>query len=56
VASLFLEAQLNLRRFNSVDWTGGAGGTIPGYLPRGLDFTGPSLSLGVQLHLRDGPG
>jgi len=56
VASLFLEAQLNLRRFNSVDWTGGAGGTIPGYLPRGLDFTGPSVSLGVQLHLRDGPG
>jgi hypothetical protein len=54
VASLFLEAQLNLRRFNSVDWTGGAGGAIPGYLPRGLDFTGPSVSLGVQLHLRDG--
>jgi hypothetical protein len=56
VASVFLEAQLNLRRFNSVDWTGGAGGAIPGFLPRGLDFTGPSLSLGVQLHLRDGSG
>jgi len=56
VASLFLEAQLNLRRFPSVDWTGGSGGTIPGYLPRGLDFTGPSVSLGVQLHLRDGHG
>ena len=56
VASVFLEAQLNLRRFTSVDWTGGAGGTIPGYLPRGLDFTGPSVSLGVQLHIRDSPG
>ncbi|MFL5385701.1 MAG: hypothetical protein ACJ8GN_24570 [Longimicrobiaceae bacterium] len=53
VASLFLEAQLNLRRFTSVDWTAGAGGTIPGFLPRGLDFSGPSLSLGVQIHIRD---
>ena len=55
VASLLLESQLNLRRFPSVDWTAGAGGTIPGYLPRSLDFTGPSVSLGVQLHLRDSP-
>lgn len=55
LVSLFLEGQLNLRRFNSVDWTGGAGGPIPGYLPRGLDFTGPSVSLGVQIHLRDSP-
>jgi len=54
VASLFLEAQLNLRRFTSVDWTAGAGGTLPAFLPRGLDFTGPSLSLGVQVHVRDG--
>jgi hypothetical protein len=53
VASLFLEAQLNLRRFTSVDWTAGAGGTIPAFLPRGLDFSGPSLSLGVQIHIRD---
>jgi hypothetical protein len=53
VASVFLEAQLNLRRFTSVDWTGGAGGTIPGFLPRGLDFTGPSVSVGVQIHVRD---
>jgi len=53
VASVFLEAQLNLRRFTSVDWTGGTGGTIPGFLPRGLDFTGPSLSVGVQIHVRD---
>jgi hypothetical protein len=53
VASVFLEAQLNLRRFTSVDWTGGAGGTIPGFLPRGLDFTGASLSVGVQVHVRN---
>jgi hypothetical protein len=52
-ASLFVEVQLNLRRFNSVDWTGGAGGTIPGFLPRSLDFTGPSFSVGVQIHVRD---
>jgi len=52
-ASLFVEAQLNLRRFTSIDWTGGTGGTIPGFLPRGLDFTGPSLSVGVQIHVRN---
>ncbi|HEX8903350.1 MAG TPA: hypothetical protein VF771_00760 [Longimicrobiaceae bacterium] len=52
----FVEAQLNLRRFTSVDWTNGEGGTIPGFLPRSLDFTGPSLSIGVQIHIRDEPG
>jgi hypothetical protein len=55
-ASVFVEGQLNLRRFNSVDWTGGEAATIPGYLPRSLDFSGPSLSFGVQIHIRDEPG
>lgn len=54
-ASLFVEGQLNLRRFGSVDWTGGNGGTIPGFLPRSLDFTGPSVSIGAQIHVRDAP-
>jgi hypothetical protein len=52
IASVFLEAQLNLRRFTSVDWTGGAGGTIPGFLPRELDFSGPSVSVGGHTQVR----
>jgi hypothetical protein len=51
--SLFVEGQLNLRRFPSIDWTAGAGGPIPGFLPRGLDFSGPSLSVGLQIHIRE---
>lgn len=54
-ASWFVEGQLNLRRFPSVDWTAGAGGTLPGFLPRALDFSGPSLSVGLQIHIRE-PG
>jgi hypothetical protein len=54
-ASVFVEGQLNLRRFNSVDWTGGEAATIPGFLPRSLDFGGPSLSFGVQIHVRNEP-
>jgi hypothetical protein len=52
-ASWFVEGQLNLRRFPSVDWTAGAGGTLPGFLPRALDFSGPSLSVGLQIHIRE---
>ena len=55
-ASVFVEGQINLRRFNSVDWTGGEAATIPGFLPRSLEFSGPSLSFGVQIHVRDKPG
>lgn len=54
--SWFVEGQLNLRRFPSIDWTDGAGGTLPGFLPRALDFSGPSLSVGVQIHIREPAG
>ena len=53
--SLFVEGQLNLRRFPSIDWTAGEGGTIPGFIPRSLDFSGPSISVGMQIHIRDEP-
>ena len=51
--SLFVEGQLNLRRFPSIDWTAGEGGTLPGFLPRALDFSGPSISVGLQIHIRE---
>jgi len=51
--SLFVEGQLNLRRFPSIDWTGGSGGPLPGFVPRGLDFSGASISVGLQIHIRE---
>lgn len=51
--SAFLEGTLNLRRFSSVQWNAGAGARQPEFFPTSLDFSGPSLSLGIQIHVRD---
>ncbi|HEX9936408.1 MAG TPA: hypothetical protein VGB15_04775, partial [Longimicrobium sp.] len=51
--SAFLEGALNLRRFSSVQWNAGAGARQPDYFPTSLDFSGPSLSFGIQIHIRD---
>ena len=53
--SLIVEGAYNLRRFPSVTWTGGSN-QIPSSFPPGFDFSGTVLSVGVQVHLRDGDG
>lgn len=49
---LIAEYAYNVRRFPSIQWTG-TGAPLPENLPTELDFTGPSVSLGVQIHVRD---
>jgi hypothetical protein len=49
---LVVEYAYNARRFGSIQWTG-TGTRVPNVLPRELDFTGPSVSLGIQLHIRE---
>jgi hypothetical protein len=40
------------RKFSSVKWTTAAGGKVPAVLPRSLDFSGDSFSLGIQVNVR----
>jgi hypothetical protein len=50
--SLYAEWTSMYRKFSSVKWTGSSGGKIPAILPRSLDFSGDSFSLGVQVNIR----
>ena len=51
--SVIGEWAYNLRRFPSVTWSGESK-RIPRNFPSGFDFSGTTVSLGVQVHLRDG--
>jgi hypothetical protein len=46
------EVSYNLRNFPSVQWAT-AGAKTPNFLPRSLDFSGLSFSIGAQVSIRD---
>jgi hypothetical protein len=48
---LFVEGAYHLRNLPSIQWTGST--LVPADLPRSFNFTGGSLSVGVQVHVRD---
>jgi hypothetical protein len=48
----FAEGAYSWRTFPSVEWSLPSGGALPASLPRSLDFTGPSASVGVQIGIK----
>jgi hypothetical protein len=51
-AHFFVEGAYHVRRFPSIQWTSGTN-RMPADLPRSFDFTGTTISVGVQVHIRD---
>jgi hypothetical protein len=49
----FAEAAYHFRRFPSVQWGAAGANRLPDTLPRGFDFSGPSVSIGVQVGIRE---